>query len=123
LNELVGFVEMFWPFLVLIAVFYVFMYRPQKKQEKERNAFLSSLKKGDHVITAGGIYGTIRSIRDNTAMLEIAPKVVITIDKASVMRSADAAAEEKPAEKPEKKSGGENAEEAEKADESGEEKA
>lgn len=123
MNELVGFVEMFWPFLVLIAVFYVFMYRPQKKQEKERNAFLGSLKKGDHVITAGGIYGTIRAIRDNTAMLEIAPKVVITIDKASVMRSADAAAEEKPAEKPEKKSGGENAEEAEKTDESGEEKA
>lgn len=60
MNELMGYIEMFWPFLVLVAVFYFFMYRPQKKQEQERNAFLGSLKKGDHVVTAGGIYGIIR---------------------------------------------------------------
>ena len=123
MNELMGFVEMFWPFLVLIGVFYFFMYRPQKKQQREREAFLGALKKGDRVITAGGIYGTIRSIRGEVVLLEIAPKVAISIDKASVMRSAEAAAEEKPAEKPEKKSGDDGAEDAEAADESGEEKA
>lgn len=101
MNELMGFVEMFWPFLVLIGVFYFFMYRPQKKQQREREAFLGALKKGDRVITAGGIYGTIRSIRGEVVQLEIAPKVAISIDKASVMRSAEAAAEEKPADKPE----------------------
>ena len=104
MNEIMGLVEMFWPFLVLIAAFYFFMYRPQKKQERERNDFLNSLKKGDHVVTAGGIYGVIRSLRDDTATLEIAPKVVIKIDKASIMKGAGKSAEDKPQEKAEKKS-------------------
>ena len=102
MNEVTGFVEMFWPFLVLIAVFYFFMYRPQKKQERERNEFLHSLKKGDHVVTAGGIYGVLRSIRSDVVTVEIAPKVVITMDKASILRSAAKDVDEKPAEKPEK---------------------
>lgn len=102
MNELMGYIEMFWPFLVLVAVFYFFMYRPQKKQEQERNAFLGSLKKGDHVVTAGGIYGIIRSIHGDTATLEIAPKVAIKIDKASVMKGAAKTTEEKPEEKAEK---------------------
>ncbi len=75
---------MFWPFLVLIVVFYFFMYRPQKKQQHERSRFLQSLKKGDHVVTAGGIHGVIKLLRDNYVLLEISPKVVVKVDKAAI---------------------------------------
>ncbi len=97
MGQLTGFVEMFWPFLVLIAVFYFFMYRPQKKQEKERAEFLQALKKGDRVVTAGGIHGTIKVLHESTVSLEIAPKVVIRLDRESIMRNEDGAAR-KPAE-------------------------
>ena len=105
MGQLTGFVEMFWPFLVLIAVFYFFMYRPQKKQEKERAAFLQALRKGDRVVTAGGIHGTVKALHEHTVSLEIAPKVVIRLDRESIMRSEDSAArksaeEESPAEEP-----------------------
>lgn len=103
LNDMFGFIEMFWPFLVLIGVFYFFMYRPQKKQERERREFLDALKKGDYVITAGGIYGTVKSIHDEVVSLEIAPKTVIKIEKASVIREAERVSGDKRADKPEKK--------------------
>lgn len=83
-NDLFGYIDMFWPFLVLIVVFYFFMYRPQKKQQQERGRFLLSLKKGDHVVTAGGIHGVIKLLRDKYVLLEISPKVVIKVDKAAI---------------------------------------
>lgn len=86
MGEILGYVEMFWPFLVLIGVFYFLMYRPQKKQEAERRRFLISLKKGDKVVTAGGIHGVIKSLTDSTVILEIAPKVTIKVDKAAITR-------------------------------------
>lgn len=84
MDQLVGYIEMFWPFLVLIVVFYFFMYRPQKKQQLERGRFLLSLKKGDHVVTAGGIHGVIKLLRDKYVLLEISPKVVVKVDKAAI---------------------------------------
>lgn len=84
LNELFAYLDMFWPFLVLIVVFYFFMYRPQKKQQHERARFLASLKKGDHVVTAGGVHGVIKLIRDSYVLLEISPKVVVKVDKAAI---------------------------------------
>ena len=103
MRQLAGFVEMFWPFLVLIAVFYFFMYRPQKKQEKERAEFLQALKKGDRVVTAGGIHGTIKVLHESTVSLEIAPKVVIRLERESIMRGESASVkqdDEGPKEKP-----------------------
>ena len=47
------------PIVVMVAIFYFLLYRPQKKQQSRRRAMLDSLKKGDQVITIGGIYGTI----------------------------------------------------------------
>lgn len=84
MNELFAYLEMFWPFLVLVVVFYFFMYRPQKKQQHERSRFLQSLKKGDHVVTAGGIHGVIKLLRDSYVLLEISPKVVVKVDKAAI---------------------------------------
>ena len=123
MNQLIGYLDMFWPFLILIVVFYFFMYRPQKKQEKERAHFLRSLKKGDHVVTAGGIHGVLRLIREKYVLLEISPKTVIKIDKTAIVRGDVRLAEEEPEEKEEsrKEEGAEEAPEA--AEEKKEEKA
>lgn len=87
---------MFWPFLILIVVFYFFMYRPQKKQEKERVRFLRSLKKNDHVVTAGGIHGVIKLLRDKYVLLEISPKTVIKIDKTAIVSGDVTLTDEEP---------------------------
>jgi len=74
----------FLPLLILIAVMYFFIIRPQQKQNKERQQMLNSLEKGDRIVTAGGIHGKITSVKDETINLEIAPNVVITLQKSGV---------------------------------------
>ena len=56
------------PIVVMIAIFYFLLYRPQKKQQNRRRAMLDSLKKGDQVITIGGIYGTIVELGDTSPL-------------------------------------------------------
>ncbi len=74
-------------FLVLIiVVFYFFMIRPQMKKQKELRKFRESLKKGDKVITTGGIYGKVNEIKEETIAVEIANNVVIKVDKSSIIR-------------------------------------
>ena len=72
------------PIVVMVAIFYFLLYRPQKKQQSRRRAMLDSLKKGDQVITIGGIYGTIEEIGDKSLKLKIADGVVIEIVRSSV---------------------------------------
>ena len=79
--------------VALIAIFYFFMIRPQQKKQKEIKKFREGLNVGDRVITAGGIYGKIRAVKDTTITLEIADNVRISIDKGSVYPSADQAQE------------------------------
>lgn len=79
--------------VMLIAIFYFFMIMPQQKKQKKINAFRDSLKNGDKVITAGGIHGRIREIKDNTVILEIADGVRIKIDKSSIYQSLQDVAE------------------------------
>ena len=76
-------------FLVLIiVVFYFFMIRPQVKKQKEMTNYRSSLKKGDKVLTTGGIYGKINDVKDTTVTLEIADNVIVKVDKTAVVRDA-----------------------------------
>lgn len=81
--------------ILLFAIFYFFMIRPQSKRQKQINKFRSELKAGDKVITAGGIHGIIKDIKDNAIFLEISKGVEIKIDKGSIYPSAEAAAEDK----------------------------
>ena len=67
------------PIVVMIAIFYFLLYRPQKKQQNRRRAMLDNLKKGDQVITIGGIYGTIVELGDTSLKLKIADGVVIEV--------------------------------------------
>ncbi|WP_289159211.1 preprotein translocase subunit YajC [uncultured Muribaculum sp.] len=79
--------------VALIAIFYFFMIRPQQKKQKEIKKFREGLGVGDRVITAGGIYGKIRGVKENSFVLEIADNVRITIDKGSVFPTAAEAQE------------------------------
>ena len=72
------------PIVVMVAIFYFLLYRPQKKQQSRRRAMLDNLKKGDQVITIGGIYGTIEEIGDKSLKLKIAVGVVIEVVRSSV---------------------------------------
>lgn len=78
--------------VMLAVVFYFFMLRPQQKRQKEIKKFREGLQTGDRVVTAGGIYGKIRGVKELTFVVEIASGVQITIDKNSVYPSAEVAA-------------------------------
>lgn len=70
--------------LVFIGIMYFMMIRPQQKQNKARQQMLSNLEKGDRIVTAGGIHGKITSLKDETVNVEIAPNVVVTLQKSGV---------------------------------------
>lgn len=79
--------------VALIAIFYFFMIRPQSQKQKKINKFRAGLSKGDKVMTAGGIYGKIREVKENVVVLEISDGVRITIDKNSIYESMQDVAE------------------------------
>ena len=80
----------FWVMMILIfVVFYFFMIRPQQKKQKELQAQREELKKGDKVITAGGIYGIIKEVQDNAFLIEVSKDVTLKVDKGSVYVSAE----------------------------------
>jgi len=83
-----------WIMLALIfVVMYLFMIRPQRKQQKELEKFRSELQKGDKVITAGGIYGTIAEIQPTSVLIKVDGDVKLRVDKNSIVRdSSDAQA-------------------------------
>lgn len=70
--------------LLIILVFYFFMIRPQQKKQKQVEQFRNALKRGDKVITIGGIHGKILEVRDNTFTIEIADNISIQIEKNAV---------------------------------------
>lgn len=74
--------------VLMFVVFYFFMIRPQMKKQKEMKKFRDSIANGDKVITAGGIYGKVKDVKETTIILEIADNVRITIDKGSVFPNA-----------------------------------
>ncbi len=75
------------PFILILAIMYFLMIRPQAKRQKEKQLMLESLKKGDKVVTIGGIYGTIAGFKDKdkkTLLLQIDTNTKISINRTSV---------------------------------------
>lgn len=85
--------------VLLVAIFYFFMIRPQQKRQKEITRFRENVAVGDRVVTAGGIYGKVRGVKETTFAIEVAPNTVITIDKNSVYPTAQEAQQDVDAEK------------------------
>ena len=76
-----------WIMLALIfSVMWFFMIRPQRKQQKELEAMRNSLKKGDKVITAGGIYGIVAEVDERTVLMKVDDNVKIRVDKTSIQK-------------------------------------
>ena len=69
---------------LMILVFYFFMIRPQQKKQKQVQQFRENLKKGDKIVTIGGIHGKISDVQEGTFTIEIADNVKVTIEKAAV---------------------------------------
>lgn len=72
------------PLVLLFVVFYFLLIRPQQKKAKQQRQFIDSLKKGDEVVTSGGIYGKVTGITNDTVTLEIAEKIRIKVLKSAI---------------------------------------
>ena len=76
-----------WIMLILIfVVMWFFMIRPQRKQQKELDNFRNSLKKGDKVVTIGGIYGTVCEIKEGSVLIEVDNNVKIRVSKQALVK-------------------------------------
>ena len=76
-----------WIMLALIfVVMWFFMIRPQRKQQKELEKFRNELKRGDKVITSGGIYGTVDEVKEKTVLLKVDGDVKLRVDKQCLVR-------------------------------------
>ena len=79
--------SMFWVMIIaMFVIMWFFMIRPQRKQQKELEKFRNSLKRGDKVVTAGGIYGTVDEIKDRTVLIKVDGDVKLRVDKNSLVR-------------------------------------
>lgn len=79
-----GAFQQFIPLVLMFAIFYFLLIRPQQKKAKEHRALLEGIKKGDHVVTAGGVHGKVASVEDGIVGLEVATGVVIKITKSYI---------------------------------------
>ena len=76
-----------WIMLALIfVVMWFFMIRPQRKQQKEIQAFRDGLKKGDKVVTIGGIYGTVCEVKDTYVLIEVDKDVKVRVSKQALVK-------------------------------------
>jgi len=72
------------PFILIIAVFYFLILRPQQKRQKERAKLLEGVKKGDKIITSGGFHGTVEGVEDDSVLVKIADNVKVKMDKSAI---------------------------------------
>lgn len=81
----------FLPFILILVVIYFLMLRPQMKKQKEHSAMLSSLRKNDDIVTAGGLHGRIVQIseKDPHLQIQIAKGIVVTVERGSVSRKKE----------------------------------
>jgi len=74
----------FLPIIFIFVIFYFLLIRPQQKQKKEHQSLLASLKVGDNVLTAGGIYGRVTGIKDDKVTVEISDKVRVKVNRGHI---------------------------------------
>jgi preprotein translocase subunit YajC len=72
------------PFVAIIAIFYFLIIRPQNKKQKETQKMLSALKKGDRIVTIGGIHGMIQSVKESTVIVRVDESVKIEFSRSAI---------------------------------------
>ena len=81
-----GMLATFLPIILIFVIFYIFMIMPQRKQRKKLRELLTNLKKGDKVVTATGIHGTILKLEKDIATLQISQRAELVVDKSTINR-------------------------------------
>ena len=82
----------FLPLIMIFAIFYCLLIRPQQKRAKQHKEMLGAIKKGDKIITSGGIYGVVESVSDKTVVVKVAENTKVKFGKgniAAIRSSAD----------------------------------
>jgi preprotein translocase subunit YajC len=107
-----GNIMTFFPFVLIIAIFYFLVIRPQNKKQKETQRMLSALKKGDKIVTIGGIHGVIQNVKESSVIVKVDESTKIEFSRSAISTVAAAGkedrsekTEEKRADKIEDKSG------------------
>ncbi len=86
----------FMPLVIIFVIFYFLLIRPQQKKQQSHKDMLGSLKRGDKIITTGGLHGTIEKLADTTLELKIASQVKVTLSRSAIagLQQAEAKTEE-----------------------------
>ena len=79
-----GFISTIVMFGLIIFIFYFMILRPQQKRQKERQQLLESVKKGDKVVTVGGMHGTVIGLEEKTVLIQVADNVKLKFDRTAV---------------------------------------
>jgi preprotein translocase subunit YajC len=85
----------FLPFVAIIAIFYFLIIRPQNKKQKETQKMLSALKKGDKIVTIGGVHGTIQSVKESSVIVRVDDNTKIEFSRSAISTVAAASREDK----------------------------
>jgi preprotein translocase subunit YajC len=80
----------FLPLILVFVVFYFFMIRPQMKKQKDMTKYRSSLKKGDKIITTGGLYGKVYEVKETSVTVDVGGDIKLKIDKNAVLKDPSA---------------------------------
>jgi preprotein translocase subunit YajC len=83
------------PLFAILIVFYFFFIRPQTKKNKEQKAFRENLKKGDKIVTLGGIHGKIAELKETTVIIEAGNQVKLTIERSAIVMDTAEVGEKK----------------------------
>lgn len=83
-GDMMAMINAIWPFILMGGIFYFMLWRPQKKEQQKRQNMLESLKKGDKIITIGGMYGTITNISEKKVTVEVAENVEINFVRSAI---------------------------------------
>jgi len=77
-------IQQFLPLIVIFAIFYFILIRPQQQKQKKHKSMLGSLQKGDKIITIGGFYGIIKEIKNDVLTIEIAKDVIVNTTRSAI---------------------------------------
>jgi preprotein translocase subunit YajC len=83
----------FLPLILVFVVFYFFMIRPQMKKQKEMNSYRSSLKRGDKVVTTGGLYGRVYEVKEHSILMDVGGDIKLKVDKSALLKDPTADSE------------------------------
>ncbi len=81
-----GIIQLVAIWVIMLVLLYLLLIRPQQVREKKHKELIASLKKGDRVVTAGGIHGTIVGIKEDTFLLKVGQGTVIEVDKSAITK-------------------------------------